>query len=352
MPEMVEIAFVLPAGGEPPFDDRVAVRQSYGRVSIVTVPAALGVVIVSGPGHLAFSPSEISTVIAEVQGGLSWLGGQFQLTPVTFNVDVNVVTITTPADPDAPDLEAHWRDPAMADLGYRSGEQGVTDYAMALKNRKATDGAYVSFFTHYPLNHFAYARPWVPETVMDYADDNWGPPDIDVVFAHESGHIFGAPDEYAASKCHCGGAYGYYGVHNLNCANCSAGHECIMNHNSWTMCPWTPRHIGAPKWWVNGDNYTASTPFVVDGAIYYQGRNSKLYRVGNDGAGGKWLGEGYNAASPFVADRVVYFRGTNDKLYRQNIDGTGGKWGGGSYTPSTPFLAGGGVYFPGAHDKP
>ncbi|HVK21263.1 MAG TPA: DUF5050 domain-containing protein [Actinokineospora sp.] len=311
---------------------------------------ALGLVIVSGPGDLAFSSYQAMKVLAEVQSGLSWLGSQFQLTDATFEIDTHIITIPTPADPDAPDLEAVWRDPAMVDLGY-GGAGGVTDYARALKAAKSTDSAYVSFFTHYPLWHFAYAKPWIPETVMQYENDNWGPSNIDSVFAHETGHIFGAPDEYPESNCACAGSWGYYGLPNLNCAKCSAGVRCIMNGNSWTMCAWTPRHIGAPQWWVAGDNYTASTPFVVDDVIYFRGTNDKLYRVSNKGSDGKWLGDSYTASTPFVTDGVIYFQGTNDKLYRINIDGTGGKWLGDSSTASAPFVVGGVIYFRGTNDK-
>lgn len=446
MPEMAEVAFVLPADGEPPFDDRMLVRQRHGRVVIVGVPpdavdalvgdtsdesitasrredlddetwsalddserlaleafwlrqsdeyrqekeqrpgqgaswdhpdftrpdppggaeleagpaaglnerlrgsVALGLVIVSGPGDLVFTSTEAQKVVAEVQSGLSWLGSRFQLAPVTFDITTTVVTITTPANPNAPDLEALWRDPAMAGLGYRSGTRGVTDYAKALKAEKSTDSAYVSFFTHYDLEHFAYARPGVPEVVMQYENDNWGPSNIDAVFAHETGHIFGAPDEYAGSDCDCGGAWGYYGVPNLNCAKC-AGYRCIMNANSWTMCAWTPRHVGAPQWWVAGDNYTASTPFVVDDVIYYQGTNDKLYRISNKGTDSQWLSEAYIASPPFVVDGVIYSRGTNDKLYRLNIDGTGGQWLGYAYVASSPFVVDGVIYSQGTNDK-
>ena len=44
---------------------------------------------------------------------------------------------------------------------------------------------------------------------MQYAIDGWGPNNIDRVFAHETCHIFNAPDEYAASGCDCGGAWEY-----------------------------------------------------------------------------------------------------------------------------------------------
>ena len=44
---------------------------------------------------------------------------------------------------------------------------------------------------------------------MHYDNDGWGPDNIDRVFTHETGHIFGCPDEYAASNCSCDTKAGY-----------------------------------------------------------------------------------------------------------------------------------------------
>lgn len=106
---------------------------------------------------------------------------------------------------------------------------------------------------------------------MDPASDGWGPTNIDRVFAHETGHVFGAPDEYASSNCTCGGAYGPWGEPNSNCENCpgGAGWKCVMDNNDWAFCPWTPLQIGW-SWYV---------------PEYYQGD------------GGSGIG-GYNLMSP------------------------------------------------------
>ena len=81
---------------------------------------------------------------------------------------------------------------------------------------------------------------------MHYLNDNWGPDNIDRVFAHETGHVFGAPDEYASSSCGCGGSHGFFGKPNGNCENCATGGgvDCIMRANSWAMCGLTPFHLG------------------------------------------------------------------------------------------------------------
>ncbi|MCG8356852.1 MAG: hypothetical protein MI920_14880 [Kiloniellales bacterium] len=214
---------------------------------------AVGVIIVEGPtAALKFSLAERVKVVAEVQNGLSWLGAQSSPEGVKWVYDVRVVSLNV--KPGSPNLsfgqkEALWRDPAMAKLGYGAGLNGVRDYVQDLRQAKNTDWAYCAFFTKYPLGWFAYASIGGPRLVMDYANDGWGPDNIDRVFAHETGHVFGAPDEYAASNCNCGGQWGYFKKPNGNCATCAPGGgvPCIMKSNSWTMCEYTPYHLGFPQ---------------------------------------------------------------------------------------------------------
>jgi hypothetical protein len=95
-------------------------------------------------------------------------------------------------------LEALWLDPALKALKFGPGVDGARAYAESLRSRLATKWTYVAFFTKYPLQHFAYASDLGgPYLVMDYANDDWGPDNLDRIFAHETGHIFNAPDEYA-----------------------------------------------------------------------------------------------------------------------------------------------------------
>ncbi len=134
---------------------------------------------------------------------------------------------TTQLDPGYPfaiandkaDREALWRDPAMAALGYSADFDGVKDYVNDLRSSKGAQWAYVAFFTRYPLKHFGYAGR--PRVVMGVDNGSWGMDNIDRVFAHETGHIFGGPDEYRSSNCTCGSKHGFYGLANKNCANCA-----------------------------------------------------------------------------------------------------------------------------------
>lgn len=217
----------------------------------LTGSVAVGVVIVEGPTpDLKFSTAERTKVVAEVQNGLGWLATQ-NPSGVTFKYDIKVVSLSVRPGPDDLDFNAkerRWRDPAMRDLGYGTGMAGVRAYAEANRSALGTDWTFVAFFTKYPVAWFAYASIGGPRLVMHYENDGWGPDNIDRVFAHETGHIFGAPDEYAASGCNCGGSWGYHGRPNANCANCASGGgvDCLMKGNSWRMCVHTPYHLGFP----------------------------------------------------------------------------------------------------------
>ena len=219
----------------------------------LTGRVAVGLIIVEGPdANLKFSAAERTKVVAEVQNGLGWLGSYSTPAGVSWVYDIHVISLNTA--PGADDLsfgekEALWRDPAMASLGYGSGMAGVRKYVEDLRKEKKTDWAYCAFFTKYPVGWFAYASLGGPRLVMDYNNDGWGPDNIDRVFAHETGHIFNAPDEYSSSGCNCGGSWGYYGVPNSNCGSCASGGgvPCIMKSNDWTMCPYTPYHLGFPQ---------------------------------------------------------------------------------------------------------
>ncbi len=211
---------------------------------------AVGLVIVSGvQSHLSFSQAEQTKVVAEMQNGLSWLGAQSPAQDVTFVHDIQVLTVNVPDTTNGQGYEAFeapWRDAALAQMGYDSGISGVRAHAEHLRSSLSTQWAYVAFFTKYRLWHFAYASLGGPRLVMHYENDGWGPENIDRVFAHETGHIFNAPDEYAASGCNCGGSWGHFDRPNSNCANCAPGGgvSCIMRSNAWTMCSQTPYHLG------------------------------------------------------------------------------------------------------------
>jgi hypothetical protein len=218
--------------------------------SRLTGSVAVGIIIVEGPtAKLKFSAAERTKVIAEVQNGLGWLGSRSGPGGISWVYDIRIISLSVSPNSNDTTLaqkENRWRNPAMAQLGYPAGMAGVQQYVNNLRSSKNTNWAYCAYFTKYPLGHFAYASIGGPRMVMAYDNDGWGPDNIDRVFAHETGHIFGAPDEYKSSNCNCGGQWGHYQRPNSNCEACAPGGgvACIMKGNSWEMCEHTPFHLG------------------------------------------------------------------------------------------------------------
>ena len=208
---------------------------------------AVGLIIVEGPtANLQFTDAERAKVVAEVQEGLTWLAKQEPRASVTWSYDIRTVRVDVQPDLSLTGyepLEALWRNPAMGQLGFAQNFQGVRDYVGSIRTSLGTRWGYAAYFTKYPLNHFAYASK--PRLVMNYANDNWGPDNIDRVFTHESGHIFGCPDEYSSSACNCTALFGYLQEKNGNCELCATpAAPCLMASNTWAMCRYTPVHLG------------------------------------------------------------------------------------------------------------
>lgn len=153
--------------------------------------------------------------------------------------------------------EALWRDPAQSLLGFGPGEQGYNDYVAQLRQDLGTEWGIVAFVTKYPVGWFAYAG--TPRIVMAWSDSD----SFDRVFAHETGHTFGAPDEYASSNCSCETVSGrFLNAKNGNCKLCAA---------SISMDDGYPRSI-ASSW----HNLPASFQSNIDAAIW-RDDNKKVY---------------------------------------------------------------------------
>lgn len=118
---------------------------------------------------------------------------------------------------DAGETEALWRDPVQAQLGFGPGGDGYKALVEQQIQDAGADWGIVVFVTKYPVYWGGYAN--TPKIVMRW---KVGGDNFDRVWAHETGHMFGAPDEYTSSNCDCAAVFGrFFTAKNGNCALCA-----------------------------------------------------------------------------------------------------------------------------------
>lgn len=139
--------------------------------------------------------------------------------------------------------EEKWRNAALSAMGYAGSLAGMHKYIADLKTRFGAAHAWALFVTRYPKDWFAYC--WANHVVMDLEVDGWGIDNFNLVVAHETGHVFGAPDEYSSAGCKCTDRAGRYQVPNGNCESCAAPFvPCLMCANTPAVCDYTRGHFG------------------------------------------------------------------------------------------------------------
>lgn len=169
------------------------------------------------------------------------------------------------------EAEAKWRDPALTSLGFSTGGDGIEEITEFFQNAVNAQFGFVAFFTKLPTVWFAYAgglRIVMRKTVTDTSQsfEDWT--SIDRIFAHETGHIFAAPDEYSSSNCGCEGEHGrFFKTHNGNCSNCAIDPtSCLMKNNTLNqICEYTRLAFGWPAFLTG-----------IDAALYSMA-NNKIY---------------------------------------------------------------------------
>ncbi|RLE18589.1 MAG: hypothetical protein DRJ50_12915, partial [Actinobacteria bacterium] len=147
--------------------------------------------------------------------------------------------------------EDTWVNEIMSNFGYTSGTRfsRVTAFNTWQRSYFNTDRAYSAFIPYNPVpapatfpgGGTAYAYWYGPYTVLLYHVQGWTTAEV---FAHESGHIFGACDEYAGG-CSSHTSVCANGVINGNCeATNPDSRDCMMKANSFSLCVYTVSHVG------------------------------------------------------------------------------------------------------------
>lgn len=203
---------------------------------------AVGIVLPESTGNAEnWSSERQEQVIAEITAGCNWWinqGGSQAHVSFYYDVHKSVPTQYEPIQRPYND-ESLWIPDTMKALGYSGSSRFVLcrQYINDLRADLGCDWGFVIFVVDslndsngkFSDGYFAYAYLNGPFMVMTYDNNGYGISNMDVVTAHEIGHVFGALDEYAgASSCEDYG--GYLSVKNGNHVLCSspADDTCVM----------------------------------------------------------------------------------------------------------------------------
>ena len=235
-----------PSGGELHLEPRLTIenptdvgdRRPYGATWKDTSEYMIGNVLVSvvllesdgriDPSTEDWSDSQKSNVYREIQEGADWWQDMFWKRSglgagLDFLIDSTYLwsPIRTGYEPIIRSSEDD--DLWQGDFLDRVGCSSVREWNDVQRRQWGCDWAYTVFVVDstndeddkFTDDRFAYARLGGPRIVMTYDIDGWGIGKMEVVFAHETGHIFYALDEYPGSASYDDHS-GYYNTQNQN----------------------------------------------------------------------------------------------------------------------------------------
>lgn len=205
--------------------------------------------------------------------------------------------------------EALWRDQALAQLGFASGEAGCIAFTDQMVANLGTDWGFLMFITKYPVYWSAYAK--TGRLVIRWND---AATDRDRTVSHEVGHSFGGTDEYAEAPCACTSVAGhFFQAQNLNCEACTATVSMISGYpkviaGNWDGLPASFQSgIDAAFW--NGDN---RHNYMFKGNQYIRLSGSTMDPSYPKSIAGNWAGLPLNFQSGIDA---AFWRRTDGKVY-------------------------------------
>ncbi len=208
-----------------------------GRVAVgIVFPQCNGVV---DQCTEVWTPSAMDQVATQIKAGTDWWVEQmhgrvsFALYP-----ERNIPTNYEPIQHSQRD-EKVWIGDIMTHLGFSGSDYAEQVYAYNnwLRQEHGTDWAFTIFVANsqasttgaFSNGYFSYSYVPGPFTVETYDNGRYGIANMAAVIAHETGHIFGALDEYANAKIACTAMSGYLTLQNQNSQqNCASNTESIM----------------------------------------------------------------------------------------------------------------------------
>ncbi len=252
----------------------------------VGVTVALPESDATSPNTEDWTQDEIDAVHAEVVAGLDWWAANNPYADLSF-VYFFEDAVPVPYEPIAMNSIDYWMVGVTEALGYPfSGNYKDDIYSLVDDRRDLydTDWGFLLFVVDssndadgkFANDRFAFTvmagsgGPGGPYCVMTYDNFNYGIANMDAVLAHETGHVFGALDQY--SPCACTSDVGYLHWLNENCVNgCLLDEPSIMKS---VIAPFAAGQIDAYArgqiGWVDGDSdgipdILDTTPLFITG---------------------------------------------------------------------------------------
>ena len=182
-----------------------------------------------------WSVSRRNAVLNEIAQGLSfWTSRAERPDPLNYVLDDQGVQPTS-CEPigrpghGADSAERLWAPDVLTAMGFPATSTDYHTVARAFIDSRRTefsaDWGFLIFVIDslndsngtFADGSFAYSYLNGPFTVMTYDNASWGISRMNVVTAHETGHVFGALDEYAGSGCSTSDSWGYLNAANTSC---------------------------------------------------------------------------------------------------------------------------------------
>jgi hypothetical protein len=218
------------------------------------------------PNQENWASNDISSVVGEIQAGMSWWAAREPRAHLSFTYSVSIVSTSYEPIRRSSNDEGLWIGEVMQNMGYTSGDYyyRVRSYLNSVRNTYGTDWAISIFVAHsywdldgrFADGLFAYAYYGGPFMVMTYDNDEYFLWNMDAVTAHEFGHLFYAVDEYYGAGEPCTERSGYLNIETRNSeyGSCLINVACIMRsdvppYTSNSICSYTRGQVG----WSDSD---------------------------------------------------------------------------------------------------
>lgn len=234
---------------------------------------AVGVVVPeSNGGTENWTPARLNQLFGQAVKGLNWwlrnYPGTVSATKPTFFYDKHL-GVPCQYEPITCPSEDQWINDAMSNIGYSTGDKYL--YLNDLRNRFHTDWAYAAYIAdslndadgYFAYGLHAYASINGPYCVLNWKNAGWGINNFYRLFAHETGHVFGCPDEYGSCSTY---EMGYLSIPNMNCEYTNPNAvPCMMRANTAVepACQYTIGHLGWRDSDSDGIPDTTDNPVVL-----------------------------------------------------------------------------------------